>query len=117
MKRNLLVVDDEADMLFLLKRSLEPDLDCQVVTAASGEAAVQRLKENAFDLVLADIKMPGMSGLELLEEIKQHSPELTVVMMTAHGDVETAVQAMKKGAYDYITKPFDHDALVLRLQK
>ena len=117
MKRTLLIVDDEADMLFLLKRSLEPDLDCQVITAASGEIAVQRLKENTFDLVLADIKMPGMSGLELLEEIKQHSPELTVVMMTAHGDVETAVLAMKKGAYDYITKPFDHDALVLRLEK
>ena len=117
MKRNLLVVDDEADMLFLLKRSLEPDLNCQVVTAASGEMAVQRLKEDSFDLVLADIKMPGMSGIELLEEIKRQNPELTVVMMTAHGDVETAVQAMKMGAYDYITKPFDHDALVLRLEK
>ena len=117
MRRNLLVVDDEADMLFLLKRSLEPDLNCQVATAASGDMAVQRLKEDSFDLVLADIKMPGMSGIELLEEIKRQNSELTVVMMTAHGDVETAVQAMKKGAYDYITKPFDHDALVLRLEK
>lgn len=117
MKRHLLVVDDEADMLVLLKRSLEPDLECQVVTAASGETAVQHLKENAFDLVLADIKMPGMNGLELLEEIKRHNPELTVVMMTAHGDIETAVEAMKRGAYDYITKPFDHDALVFRLEK
>ena len=117
MKRHLLVVDDETDMLFLLKRSLEPDLNCRVVTAASGEAAVERLKEDRFDLVLADIKMPGMNGLQLLEEIRRHRPELTVVMMTAHGDVETAVKAMKKGAYDYITKPFDHDALVLRLEK
>ena len=117
MKRSLLVVDDEADMLFLLKRSLEPDLNCQVQTAASGEAAIGYLKEQAFDLVLADIKMPGMTGLELLEKIKRIHPELTVVMMTAHGDIETAVEAMKQGAYDFITKPFDHDALVLRLEK
>jgi DNA-binding NtrC family response regulator len=117
MKRNLLVVDDEADMLFLLKRSLEPDLDCRVVTAASGEIAVQHLQEQHFDLVLADIKMPGMNGLELLEAIKRDRPELTVVMMTAHGDIETAVRAMRQGAYDFITKPFDHDALVLRNQR
>lgn len=117
MKRSLLVVDDEADMLFLLKRSLEPDLNCQVQTAASGEVAVQYLNEQSFDLVVADIKMPGMSGLELLENIKRIHPGLTVVMMTAHGDIETAVEAMKQGAYDFITKPFDHDALVLRLEK
>jgi DNA-binding NtrC family response regulator len=117
MKRHLLVVDDEADMLILLKRSLEPDLDCIVETAATGEIALHRLKQRPFDLVLADIKMPGMNGIELLEQIKRHDPQLTVVMMTAHGDIETAVQAIKKGAYDFITKPFDHDALVLRLEK
>jgi DNA-binding NtrC family response regulator len=117
MKRHLLVVDDEADMLILLKRSLEPDIACVVETAASGELALHRLKERRFDLVLADIKMPGMNGIELLEEINRNDPELTVVMMTAHADIETAVQAMKKGAYDFITKPFDHDALVLRLEK
>jgi DNA-binding NtrC family response regulator len=117
MKRHLLVVDDEADMLILLKRSLEPDLDCMVETAATGEIALHRLKQRPFDLVLADIKMPGMNGIELLEQIKRDDPQLTVVMMTAHGDIETAVQAMKKGAYDFITKPFDHDALVLRLEK
>ena len=117
MKRSLLVVDDEPDMLFLLKRSLEPDLDCRVETAVSGNAALERLKDQVYDLVLADIKMPGMNGLELLEAIKRSHPGLTVVMMTAHGDIETAVRAMKQGAYDFITKPFDHDALVLRLQK
>ena len=117
MKKQILVVDDEMDMLQLLKRSLEPDLNCKVETALSGEQTLQFLERKIFDLVLADIKMPGMDGLELLELIKRENPDLTVVMMTGHGDIEMAVKAMKSGAYDFITKPFDHDALVLRLEK
>ncbi|CAG0971865.1 Transcriptional regulatory protein ZraR [Gammaproteobacteria bacterium] len=117
MKRSILIVDDEQDMLDLLKRSLEPDLDCQVVTATSGEDALKRLSTGAFDLVLADIKMPGMDGLELLEIVKRNNPQQTVVMMTAFGQIDTAVNAMRSGAYDFITKPFEYDALVLRLEK
>lgn len=117
MKRSILIVDDELDMLQLLKRSLAPDLSCSVQIASSGEMALQILSQNVFDLVLADIKMPGMDGLELLELIKRENPHLTVVMMTAFGRIEMAVEAMKRGAYDFITKPFDHDALVLRLEK
>ncbi len=117
MNRQILIVDDEMDMLQLLKRSLEPDLNCKVETALSGEQALQLLERKIFDLVLADIKMPGMDGLELLELIKRENPDLTVVMMTGHGDIDMAVKAMKSGAYDFITKPFDHDALVLRLEK
>jgi DNA-binding NtrC family response regulator len=117
MKRSILIVDDEQDMLDLLRRSLTPELNCRVATVASGEEALQRLSEGAFDLVLADIKMPGMDGLELLEIVKRDNPDQTVVMMTAFGQVDTAVNAMKSGAYDFITKPFEHDALVLRLEK
>ncbi|MBT8349988.1 MAG: sigma-54 dependent transcriptional regulator [Deltaproteobacteria bacterium] len=117
MNRQILIVDDEMDMLELLKRSLEPDLNCKVETALSGKHALQLLKSKIFDLVLADIKMPGMDGLELLELIKRENPDLTVLMMTGHGDIEMAVEAMKSGAYDFITKPFDHDALLLRLEK
>jgi DNA-binding NtrC family response regulator len=117
MKRSILIVDDEQDMLDLLKRSLEPDLDCRVTTATSGEEALKRLSTGAFDLVLADIKMPGMDGLELLEIVKRDNPQQTVVMMTAFGQIDTAVNAMRSGAYDFITKPFEHDALVLRLEK
>lgn len=116
-QRSILVVDDEPDMLQLLKRSLEPELKCRVATANSGEAALTVLAEQSFDLVLADIKMSGMDGLELLERIKRNHPELTVVMMTAYGSIDTAVTAMKHGAYDFITKPFEHDALVIRLEK
>jgi DNA-binding NtrC family response regulator len=117
MKRSLLIVDDEKDMLQLLKRSLEPDLSCRVETAVSGETALKALDRTPFDLMLADIKMPGMDGMALLEIAKRKLPDLTVVMMTAFGDIETAVDAMRNGAYDFITKPFDHDALVLRLEK
>jgi len=117
MTPSLIIVDDEQDMLRLLRRSLESELSCKVQTAASAEQALQLLAGNIFDLVLADIKMPGMDGLQLLELIKKDKAELTVVMMTAFGRIEMAVQAMKRGAYDFITKPFDLDALVLRLDK
>jgi DNA-binding NtrC family response regulator len=117
MKDVLLVVDDEKDMLQLLKRSLQPDLNCRVETAVSGEDALKALQANPVDLVLADIRMVGMDGLELLEKIRRQHPWLTVVMMTAHGCIELAVQAIKAGAYDFVTKPFDHEGLVLTLRK
>jgi DNA-binding NtrC family response regulator len=118
MAQNLLIVDDEPDMLTLLKRSLEPELGCQVDTASSGEAALEMIRATDYDLVLADIKMPGISGLEVLDQVKAYRrEEVTVVMMTAYGHIEMAVEAMKRGAYDFVTKPFDHDALVMRLEK
>jgi DNA-binding NtrC family response regulator len=117
MKPTILIVDDEPDMLVLLKRSLEPDLNCKVATASSAEEGLQQLERSTFDLVLADIKMPGMNGLEFLQLIKHDDPRQTVVMMTAFGQIEMAVEAMRNGAYDFITKPFEHDALVLRLDK
>ena len=117
MKRDILIVDDEKDMLQLLKRSLAPDLNCRIETASSGREALEAISRSPFDLVLADIKMPEMDGLELLELIKRKKPEITVVMMTAYGTVDTAVDAMRNGAYDFVTKPFDHDALIVRLEK
>ena len=115
--RTILVVDDEPDMLRLLARSLAPDLGCRVETTGSGKAALTALSRDRFDLVLADIKMPEMDGLELLGLIRREWPDQTVVMMTGHGRIDTAVAAMKQGAHDFITKPFDHDALVVRLEK
>jgi DNA-binding NtrC family response regulator len=117
MKPLILIVDDEPDMLQLLKRSLEPDLNCKVVTALSAEEGLQHLKQREFDLVLADIKMSGMNGLEFLQIIKHDTPRQTVVMMTAFGRIDMAVEAIRSGAYDFITKPFEHDTLVLRLDK
>jgi len=117
MTTKILVVDDEQDMLTLLKRSLEPELGCKVETAASGESALKKFSGGHFDIVLADIKMPGMNGLELLELIRRDKKDQTVIMMTAFGHIDMAVKAMKSGAYDFITKPFEHDTLVVRLEK
>ncbi len=117
MPTTILIVDDEQDMLALLKRSLEPELGCVIETASSGEAALKKFSDGRFDIVLADIKMPGMNGLELLELIRRDKNDQTVIMMTAFGHIDMAVKAMKSGAYDFITKPFEHDALVVRLEK
>jgi DNA-binding NtrC family response regulator len=117
MTKDILIVDDEIDMLQLLKRSLEPDLKCRIETATSGREALRMLSQKSFDLVLADLKMPGMDGLELLDAVKREFSDLTVVMMTAFGGVETAVEAMRNGAYDFISKPFDHETIIVRLEK
>ncbi len=117
MQKSILIIDDESDMLQLLKRSLEPDIKCRIHTAQSGKKGLELLAREPVDLVLADIKMPEMNGLELLELIKRDYPDLTVVMMTAFGGVETAVEAMRCGAHDFITKPFDHETLLVRLEK
>jgi DNA-binding NtrC family response regulator len=117
MNRKILIVDDESDMRQLLKRSLEPELNCRIDLASSGKDALEMISQQAFDLILADIKMPEMNGLELLELIKRDYPDLTVVMMTAFGGVEIAVQAMRNGAYDFVTKPFDHETIIVRLEK
>ena len=117
MPETILVVDDEPDMLNLLKRSLEPDLKCRVDTVPSAEEALKKLDVNSYDLILVDMKMPGMDGMEFLGIVKRKYPDITVVMMTAFGDIDITVTAMKKGAYDFIAKPFEHDALLLRLEK
>jgi DNA-binding NtrC family response regulator len=116
-KTKLLIVDDEADMLRLLKRSLSVDLGCEIQTASNGYQALELLEESPFDVVLADIRMPGMDGMEFLGRIKGGYPGLTVVMMTAFGTIDLAVQAIKEGAYDFITKPFEHDKLLHLLEK
>lgn len=117
MNQTILIVDDEEDMLQLLKRSLEPDLGCEIRTADSGEKAIRILETAQVDLALVDIKMPGMNGIELLEYIRASHPWMTVVMMTAYGSIEEAVQAIRLGAYDFLTKPFDHEVLLLNLTK
>ena len=106
----ILVVDDEKNYLLVLKELLVEE-GYEVLTAQSGADALAILNETELDLVVTDMKMPGMSGVELLEKLKQKDPQLPVVMMTAFGTVEKAVEAMKKGAFDYISKPFDNEIL------
>lgn len=117
MKAEILAVDDEKDMTRLLQRTLEPELDCCVTMAYSGEMALNILAQASFDLVICDIKMPGMDGFELLGRLKKKYPDMTVVMLSAFGNIESAVSAIKKGAYDFISKPFEQDEIIFKIQK
>lgn len=117
MKANILAVDDEKDMTRLLQRTLEPEIDCRVSMAFSAKMALAILEQEAFDLVICDIRMPGMDGFELLQHIKAEYPDLTVVMLTAFGNIESAVTAIKKGAYDFIPKPFEQSEIIFKIQK
>ncbi|MBI1390411.1 MAG: response regulator [bacterium] len=107
----VLVVDDERGMCHILKRMLT-DEGYQVETAASGEEALPLIDKHVFDVAMVDVRMPGMDGLQLLDEFRQRSPQTSVIMMTAFGAVETAVNAMKRGAYEYISKPFNNDEII-----
>jgi len=115
-KTKILIIDDEMIMRESLAGWLKRD-GHDVVSAASGEDAMQILKNSRFDILLVDIKMEGMSGLDVLRLVKESDPDVAVVMITAYGSISTAVEAMKKGAYDYFLKPFDPDALGVLIDK
>jgi two-component system response regulator AtoC len=102
----ILIIDDEKRMCIVLKQALENELTA-VTTADSGEAAMAAMEIDRFDVVLSDMKMPGMSGMDVLRKVKQESPDTEVMLMTAYADTQSAVEAMKTGAYDYIIKPFE----------
>ncbi|MHB1390430.1 MAG: sigma-54-dependent transcriptional regulator [Thermoleophilia bacterium] len=116
MPDTILIVDDEKNMRFVIGRALT-SAGHEVREAASGEDALAAIGESTPDLVLLDQRMPRMDGLTALCKIKELDPELPVVMLTAHGNVEDAVTAMKAGAFDYLTKPFDVEELKLAVRK
>ncbi|GMV17660.1 MAG: sigma-54-dependent Fis family transcriptional regulator [Polyangiaceae bacterium] len=115
-KGRILVVDDEPNARTALAEILKEE-GYQVETAADGFKGLARAEEFSPDLVLSDLKMPGMDGVELLRKLRQHAAELPVVLMTAFGAVETAVSAMREGASDYLTKPLNTDELVLVIDR
>jgi len=112
----VLVVDDEVSMRHLLTVILA-DHGWEARAVASGEEALRELEAREYDLVLTDVRMPGLSGLDLLAEIQRRSPGTTVIVMSAYGSQEAAIAAMKAGAYDYLSKPFRPDEVVLVLKK
>jgi two-component system, NtrC family, response regulator PilR len=107
---SILIVDDERSMRDFLKILLEKE-GHRVNTVESGDKALAFLGSQSVDVVVSDIRMPGMSGIELLEAAKRQSPELPIIMITAFASPDDAVLAMKNGAYDYITKPFNLDEI------
>ena len=117
-RERLLIVDDEADMLEGLRRLLGYELPAlEVVTCADPLAAPGLARRARPDAVLLDVKMPGMDGLALLADLKAEDPSLTCIMMTAHGTIEMAVEAIKTGAYDFITKPFRKEQILVAIER
>ncbi len=111
-----MVVDDEQDLLQILtKRLIRKGFE--VSGFLSGEEALQELKKNHYDIGIFDIKMPGIDGIELLHEVKKELPEIEVIILTGHGTIETAIEAMKAGAYDYLTKPYNLAELEVIIEK
>ena len=112
----ILVVDDEPNYLIVLSELLKEE-GFEVFTAESGEEGLKVARENDLDLVITDMRMPGMDGLQLLKSVKSLNQHLPVIMVTAFGEVEKAVVAMKAGAYNYLAKPFSNDELLVNIRK
>ncbi|MBU8919508.1 sigma-54 dependent transcriptional regulator [Bacillus sp. FJAT-29953] len=112
----LLIVDDEKDLLELLVRRLKRK-GYEVESAENAEDALSKLKKQYYDVAVYDIRLPGMDGISLLKETKRLQPETEILMLTGHGTIETAIEAMKFGAFDYITKPYNLSELELTIEK
>ena len=110
-----LIVDDEIEFLETLVKRLKKR-SLQVAGVGSGEDALVRLREAPADIVVLDVKMPGMSGLETLREIKKDYPRTEVIMLTGHASTEVAIEGMELGAFDYLMKPIDIDELIYKMQ-
>ena len=115
-KNKILIADDEADIALILRLQLE-DAGFTTVRARDGLEALEMLEREDCELALLDIRMPRIDGMQVLERVRTEHPELAVVMMTAHGSEEIAVEAMKRGALDYITKPFSTDDMLKRVER
>ena len=112
----ILVVEDKESMAQMLRETLEAE-GYSIVIARDGQEGTRQIKENRFDLVLTDLKLPKKDGIEVLKTSKTENPLAPVIVMTAFGTIETAVAAMKDGAFDFITKPFDTDHLLLLMNR
>ena len=112
----LLIVDDDEQLRDTLARRFQRQ-GMDVTAAGSGEEALTRAERSRWDVALLDLHLPGMSGIDLLAALKERQPELEVLLLTAHGSIDTAIQAMKSGAYDYLAKPFQLPDLEVHIQK
>ena len=113
----ILAVDDEPDMLTLIKMIIEGYSDHQVMTTNNPMEVAELLSKERFDLIITDLKMPGMDGMELLELTKKYDKDALILMVTAFGSLESAEEAVAKGAFDYISKPFRKEQLLLAIDK
>lgn len=114
--KRILVVDDE-DVILDLLREMFRRKEYQVDTAPTGKTALQMAEDNTYELIVSDIRLPDISGMKILERIKKKQPDVGIILITAYGSIKNAVKAMKQGAFDYITKPFDLDEIELVVDK
>jgi DNA-binding NtrC family response regulator len=112
----ILLVDDEKDFVEMLTLRLQETGE-EVLQAYSGLESLEKLKETEIDVVILDVKMPGMDGIETLQEIKKNYPLVEVIMLTGHATIDAAVQGMKLGAYDFLNKPANFEDLTTKLNK
>jgi len=113
---SILVVEDKDSLRKMLFQTLESE-GYEVELASDGKEGAGKAREKQFDVVLTDLKMPGMDGMQILSSVKESNPETAVILMTAYGTIENAVEAMRKGAYDFIQKPFDTDELSVLIKR
>src|SRR5215218_1535244 len=110
-RKNILVVDDEKSQREILEMILSAE-GYDVTTASSGEAALKMAREHRFDLVLTDLKMTGIDGIELLQRLLAYDSSIIVILLTAHGSIDSAKEALRRGAFDYLEKPYDRETLL-----
>lgn len=117
MPEKLLIVDDEPDMLKLLSMIIREKTPYEVTTTNNPLEALDFVKKGGFDIVIADLKMPGLDGIELLDAVKRVDQDIPVIIITAYGTVESAAETIKKGGFDFITKPFRKEQILMTIDK
>jgi DNA-binding NtrC family response regulator len=113
----ILIVDDEVDMLALLAMIITEKTNHMATTTNNPLEVLKLIKEGAFDLLIADLKMPGMDGMELIDEVRKIDKSIPILIITAYGSIESAEEAIHKGAYDYITKPFRKEQILIAINR
>ncbi|MBI3629846.1 MAG: sigma-54-dependent Fis family transcriptional regulator, partial [Candidatus Rokubacteria bacterium] len=116
MAPKIIIADDEDGVRWVLEKGLR-EAGYEVAAVKDGEAALRRAEAEPYDLMFLDVRMPGLDGLTVLQRLRASRPDALVIVMTAHGTMETAIQAMQRGAYDYLSKPFDIDEVLLLAER
>ena len=116
-KIDFLIVDDDKMLCEMLEDIFLQEEKLKIDSTYNGLDAIKKIKNKKFDLILSDLMMPGANGIEVLKAVRQTTKDTYVIVMTAYGSVNSAVEALKMGAYDYLTKPFSYDELLLTLEK
>ena len=117
MAEKILIVDDEPDMLKLLSMILREKTSYEITTTNNPMEAVELAKQGGFDLVISDLKMPGLDGMEIIDAVKKIDEDIPVIIITAFASVESASEAIQKGGFDFITKPFRKEQILFTIDK